>query len=163
MLFALGSDDFTPANILEIIKDGLNCISESVTKSRPILATASIPGRDFYVELNASKGWKGYFLSIRDLTKLTDEIFNEEKVIKFNGEKNAMLAKLENELKSPVTSISGFSKGLLDGLGGELSEKQAKYVKIINNNSEELYHFLDKFFRIFKGGIFYLRIRLSQF
>lgn len=150
-LFALGSDGFAPVNINELIKDGMNCISESLTKSRPILATASIPGRDFYIELNVSKKWKGYCLSIRDLTRLTDEIFNEEKVIKFNGEKNAMLSKLENELKSPVTSISGFSKGLLDGLGGELTDKQTKYVKIINNNAEELYHFLDKFLEFSKA------------
>lgn len=150
-LFALDSDDFAPVNINEVIKDGMKNISESLTKSRPILATASIPGRDFYVELNVSKRWKGYCLSIRDLTRLTNEIFNEEKIIKFNGEKNAMLSKLENEFKSPVTSISGFSKGLLDGLGGELTDKQTKYIKIINNNAEELYHFLDKFLEFSKA------------
>ncbi len=150
-IFGLGSEDYNPLNIEELIQSATSHILESITKARPILATASIPGRNFYVEINASKRWKGYCLIIRDLTKLTDEIFNEEKVIKFNGEKNAMLSKLEGDLKSPVTSISGFSKGLLDGLGGELTEKQAKYVKIINNNAEELYHFLDRFLEFSKA------------
>ena len=56
-----------------------------------------------------------------------------------------MLVKLEGDIKSPITSITGFSQGLLDGIGGELTEKQAKYIKIINNNSNDLYHFMDKF------------------
>ena len=55
-----------------------------------------------------------------------------------------MLAKLEGDIKSPLTSISGFAQGLLDGLGGNLTEKQAKYVKIINANADELYNFMDK-------------------
>ena len=138
-------------NINDIIKDGSEHINESLDLTRPILATATIPGREFYVELNASHKGRGYCLSIRDLTKLTTEIFNDDKTLRFNGEKNAMLAKLEGDLKSPITSISGFSRGLLDGLGGELSEKQAKYVKIINNNAEELYHFMDKFLEFSKA------------
>lgn len=128
----------------DLIKDGTSVLKVSLTTSKPILATATIPGREFYVEVNASKKGKGLCVSIRDLTKLTNEIFNDEKTMKFNNEKNAMLVKLENDIKSPITSISGFSKGLLDGLGGVLTEKQAKYVKIINSNSEELYHFMDK-------------------
>lgn len=138
-------------NINDIIKEGSERINESLDLSRPILATATIHGKEFYVELNATHKGKGYCLSIRDLTKLTNEIFNDDKTLRFNGEKNAMLAKLEGDIKSPITSISGFSRGLLDGLGGELTEKQAKYVKIINNNAEELYHFMDKFLEFSKA------------
>jgi signal transduction histidine kinase len=56
-----------------------------------------------------------------------------------------MLAKLANEFKSPIQSVIGFSQALLDGLGGEINEKQNKYVKIINKNSTELLYFMDKF------------------
>lgn len=146
-----GNDPTVIININDIIKDGSEHINESLDLSRPILATATILGREFYVEMNASQKGKGYCLSIRDLTKLTSEIFNDDKTLRFNGEKNAMLAKLEGDIKSPITSISGFSRGLLDGLGGELSEKQAKYVKIINTNAEELYHFMDKFLEFSKA------------
>ncbi len=128
----------------EIIKDGTDKLKESLEFSKPVLATATIPGREFYVELNASQKGKGLCVCLRDMTKLTNEIVNDEKVLKFNSEKNAMLVKLENDIKSPITSISGFSQGLLDGLGGVLTEKQAKYVKIINSNAEEHYQFLDK-------------------
>ncbi len=144
-VFGLTYDEFTHVKFSDIIQNGMDVIKTSLNNSKPVLATAMIPGREFYVEINAAKKGKGFCVSLRDMTKLTKEIVNDEKTLKFNNEKNAMLVKLEGDIKSPITSISGFSKGLLDGLGGELSEKQAKYVKIINNNAEELYHFIDKF------------------
>jgi signal transduction histidine kinase len=142
-VFGLADDaDDVMLNIDDIIKDGLNVIIESAETLKPVLTTGFVHGREFYVEVNASKKFGGFCASIRDLTKLTGELVNEDKIAKFNGEKNAMLAKLESDIKSPITSISGFSKGLLDGLGGELTEKQAKYVKIISNNAEELHNFM---------------------
>ncbi len=144
-VFGLSHENEEPINIDQIIQDAHDHIATSLKLTKPVLATATIPGRDFYIELNASKRGTGYSLSVRDLTKLTHEIFNDDKTTRFNGEKNAMLAKLEGDIKSPINSILGFSRGLLDGLGGELSEKQAKYVKIINTNANDLYNFMDKF------------------
>ncbi|MGN0030896.1 MAG: ATP-binding protein [Candidatus Gastranaerophilaceae bacterium] len=144
-VFGLVYDEFNDIKFDDIVQNGIDKVKDSIKLSKPVLATATIPGREFYVELNATKKGSGMCVSLRDMTKLTDEIINDEKTLKFNNEKNAMLAKLEGDIKSPITSISGFSQGLLDGLGGELTEKQAKYVKIINNNAEELYHFMDKF------------------
>ena len=143
--FGFKIDDENPIKIDNIIKNGLDIIESSIKSGKPVIATAVIPGREFYVELNATKQNDGYCLAVRDLTRLTDEVATEEKIAKSNGEKNAMLVKLEGDIKSPITSISGFSQGLLDGIGGELTEKQAKYIKIINNNSNDLYHFMDKF------------------
>lgn len=143
--FGFKIDDENPIKIDNIIKNGLDIIESSIKSGKPVIATAVIPGREFYVELNATKRNGGYCLAVRDLTRLTDEVATEEKIAKFNGEKNAMLVKLEGDIKSPITSITGFSQGLLDGIGGELTEKQAKYIKIINNNSNDLYHFMDKF------------------
>ena len=69
---------------------------------------------------------------------------------KVNKDKNTFLVKLSNELKSPVHSISGFSQAMIDGLGGEMSEKQEKYIKIINKNSNELLYLLDKILELSK-------------
>ena len=138
------SKDAPTIEFNSIIKDGMSFIDTSLQTSKPVLATATASGRNFYVELNVSGNKSGYCVIIRDMTKLTNEIVNEDKTLRFNNEKNAMLAKLEDEIKSPITSIGGFSQSLLDGLGGELTEKQAKYIKIINNNAEDLHHFMDK-------------------
>lgn len=150
-IFSLNSDDNITTNLDDIIKNGNSLLNLSLKNRKPVLGTANVIGREFFVELNASNKLGGYCLSIRNLTKLTNELVNEDKIARFNNEKNAMLTKLEGDIKSPITSISGFSRGLLDGLGGQLTEKQAKYVKIINSNAEDLYHFMDKFLEFSKA------------
>lgn len=142
--FGFTIDENNPFKIEDIIKNGLEPVKDSIKLQKPVLATAIIPSREFYVELNAVKSGSNYCVAIRDITRLTNELLVEEKIAKFNNEKNAMLVKLEGDIKSPINSISGFSQGLLDGLGGQLTEKQAKYIKIINSNSNDLLHFMDK-------------------
>ncbi len=144
-IFGLSNDDEAPIVFFDtVVVEGMTIVRKSALCLKPFLASATVAAKDFYVELNAVKHGSGFCINLRDMSKLTEEIVNEDKILRFNNEKNAMLAKLEGDLKSPLTSISGFSKGLLDGLGGELTEKQAKYVKIINSNAEELYSFMDK-------------------
>lgn len=47
-------------------------------------------------------------------------------------------------MTSPLHSINGFSQALLEGLGGEISEKQEKYLRIINKNSAQLLDLISK-------------------
>lgn len=141
--FKLLKKDINDIEIDEFVKDGMSMIQYSIKIQQPVPALARIPGRDFYIELNAVEQDFGYCVTIRDLTMLTKEIVTEDKIARFNGEKNAMLVKLERDIKAPLTSISGFSQGLLDGLGGNLTEKQEKYIKIIHSNSKNLYNFMD--------------------
>lgn len=148
-MFNLGNND--ELNIDNFITDGMKQLEISLKNKKPVLSTAFVLGRQFYIEMNCSEKMFGYCVSIRDLTKLTTEIMNDEKTQLFNNEKNAMLVKLEGDIKSPLTSISGFAKGLLDGLGGELSEKQAKYIKIIKTNADESYYFMEKLLEFSKA------------
>jgi len=144
-MFGFVDGGFGKYDLADIVEDYNSVVAKSADLSAPVLTSASLPDeRKFFVELNAKPRRRGYCVVIRDLTSLTKELKNEEKIIKFNNEKNAMLAKLEDDIKAPLSSISGFSQGLLDGLGGGLSEKQAKYVKIINNNAVELTEFIEK-------------------
>lgn len=144
--FGFTLEDGNFVKIDDFITDGLASVLDSIKYQKPILTKAFISGKESYIELNSVRcGGNGYCITIRDITRLTTERLLEDKIAKFNGEKNAMLVKLASEFTSPITSISGFSQGLLDGLGGELSEKQAKYIKIINSNSNDLHHFMDKF------------------
>lgn len=133
-----------PLRIKDIIVDGMNVINESLRKKCPVSAIGKSKDREFYIELNAKRRWDGYFITIRDVSKLTNEMNTEKQIARFNGEKNAMLSMIKEDIKSPITSISGFSKGLLDGIGGELTEKQHKYIKIINSNASDLYTYMDK-------------------
>lgn len=143
-IFGFVDGGFGKYHVKDIIKDSKEIITKSENYSQPILTTITLPEREFYAEVNSKPCFNGHCVVVRDLTALTKELKNEEKILKFNNEKNAMLAKLEDDIKAPISSIAGFSQGLLDGLGGELSEKQEKYVKIINNNAINLTEFLEK-------------------
>ncbi len=134
----------TPLRVKDIIVDGMNSVNESLRKKQPVSAIGIVKDKEFYIELNAVRKWNGYYIVIRDVSKLTNELTTERKIARFNGEKNAMLSMIQEDIKSPINSISGFSKGLLDGIGGELTEKQQKYIKIINSNASDLYTYMDK-------------------
>lgn len=143
-IFRFVDNSYGKYKLADILKNSQETVENSAKSQKPVLTNALIGETEFYVEINAGKYNDGYIVIARDLTLLTNKLKNEDEIVKFNNEKNAMLAKLEDEIKSPVSSISGFSQGLLDGLGGELNEKQQKYVKIINTNANDLYKFLDK-------------------
>ena len=151
LTLGLSCDESNTLRFDEIIKNGMEIVEQSAQSAKPVFATVVSCGGEFYVEISAVPKGENYLVSIRDITRLTKELDNEDKTRKFNNEKNAMLALLEDDIKAPITSINGFSQGLLDGLGGELSEKQAKYVKIINNNSSDLYSFIDKLLQFSKA------------
>lgn len=131
--------------INEIIKDGMKQIRQSIKLKKSILVTARGKDGEFYAELTATRFGKNFCISLRNKTQLIDEITSKNNTEKFNNEKNAMIYKIGDELKSPANSIIGFSQGLADGIAGELSEKQAKYLKIINTNALDLQEFTEKF------------------
>ncbi len=132
-------------NFDDLVDKGKDKIEKSIKTRTPIIAGAFTPtAKEFFIELNA-KAYHGRFIvTIRDITAMTNILSNAEQTNQFNKEKNAMLVKLSNEIKSPITSIVGFSQALLDGIGGEINEKQDKYVRIINKNSNDLLNFMEK-------------------
>ena len=130
----------------EIVVNGLVSAQKSYSKKNPIVTGAfTTDGKEFFVEMNAKKYIEQYFITIRDVTAMTNVLTIAEKTGRLNKEKNVMIAKLSNEFKSPVQSIIGFSQALMDGMGGKINDKQEKYIKIINKNSTKLLYFMDKF------------------
>lgn len=96
----------------------------------------------------SSKKKKRYILTIIDNTQdhsLLDQLITERQEHKIlNHTKNALLSKMSNYLCSPLYSVVGFSQAMLEGLSGEINEKQTKYLEIINGNSSELLVFIQK-------------------
>lgn len=54
--------------------------------------------------------------------------------------KSAFVSIAAHELRSPLTSISGYLEMLLDGDAGALTDKQAEYLKIIEAGARRLLH-----------------------
>lgn len=131
--------DINFAMIEELIKDNLQSIFK-VEKDNG----------DIYVELSAAKIEEDekFVITARNVTQthkfMKKMLVEKESSKKVNRDKNAFIVKMSNDLKSPLHSIEGFSGALLEGLGGELNEKQDKYLNIINKNSKELLFLVDK-------------------
>jgi len=136
----------------DFVNNGLELINSSEDKRTPVIAGAvTTDGSEFFIEMNAVLIEDQHVITIRDVTTMTKVLANAEKTGRLNKDKNLMLTKLTHEFKSPLQSIIGFSNALSDGLGGQITEKQNKYVKIINKNASELLLFMDKFFEFSKA------------
>lgn len=144
-LFELDRDELENINFNNIVIKGMDLAYQSSAKDVPVIGGATVDNDEFFVELNANLLDDTYFITIRDVTAMTNVLINAEKTGRLNKDKNIMLSKLANDFKSPLQSIMGFSQALSDGLGGDITEKQQKYVKIINKNAADLYEFMDKF------------------
>lgn len=57
--------------------------------------------------------------------------------------KSEFLANMSHELRTPLNAIIGFSKLILDGLDGEISEEQAKDLDIVHSNGLQLLRLID--------------------
>lgn len=136
-------------NINDIIESGLDLSKQAAEVNKSVVGRIkNQEGRDSYTEITAKAENDYLIISLRDVTQnyktVTSILVEHESSRKINKDKNAFLVKLSNELKSPIHSIIGFSQAMIDGLGGEMSDKQEKYIKIINKNSTEVLYFIDK-------------------
>ena len=146
IIFETSVNTLKGLNFDELVANGLELAEKSYSRRNSVVTGAfTIEGKEFFVEMNAKKYIDQYFITIRDITAMTNVLANAERTGRLNKEKNIMFVKLANEIKSPIQSVIGFSQALLDGLGGDINDKQAKYVKIINKNSSELLYFMEKF------------------
>ena len=136
-------ENFAEGYVDDIFENAMDLIVKIADKEKTsIVRTKSALDKDFFYEISASKTEEGYLVIMRNNTQnyktLTSILVEHESSKKINRDKNNFLVKLSNEIKTPLQSVIGFSQAVLDGLGGEINEKQEKYLKIINKNSEEV-------------------------
>lgn len=129
------------SNISDFIENPMNLISSSVIMHKPVIT--KFINKEIYFDMTVKEIAEGYVLDFRDAVQ-NSAIAQDDKTEEINREKNNFLLKLANDLKSPIQSIVGFSQAMADGLGGEMSEQQEKYIRIINKNSSELMYFVGK-------------------
>ena len=129
------------SNISDFIENPMNLISSSVIMHKPVIT--KFVNKEIYFDMTVKEIAEGYVLDFRDAVQ-NSTIAQDDKTEEINREKNNFLLKLANDLKSPIQSIVGFSQAMADGLGGEMSEQQEKYIRIINKNSSELMYFVGK-------------------
>ncbi len=77
--------------------------------------------------------------------------------------KTEFLANVSYELRSPLTSISGFSEMLTQNYFGELSLKQKEYVTGILDASQHLMHLINDILDIASIEAGYMKLNVSEF
>lgn len=148
-------NELLKCSLNELIESGLDLTKQAAQAIKSVIGRCkNTSGKDTYLEIAAKVIGEFFVVTLRDVTQsyktVTNILTEHESSKKTNKDKNAFLVKLSNELKSPLHSIVGFSQAMIDGLGGNMGEKQEKYVKIINKNSSELLYLLDKILELAK-------------
>ncbi len=80
---------------------------------------------------------------VRERTGALEEVNRElqianEKLRELDQLKSAFVSTVSHELRTPMTSIKAYVENMLDGLVGELTEKQIAYLTRVNHNTERL-------------------------
>ena len=142
----ISSDELFNLELIDIFDGGFNLVN-NLTKSNDsaIVKLKLQKDTEIFVEIRASQyddGEDKIIISVRDVTNnkkmLNKLMFEHEYITKLNKNRSTFLTKVSNEITSPLHSINGFSEAVLEGLGGDVNEKQQKYLKIINKNSVQL-------------------------
>lgn len=136
-------ENFTEGYIDDLFDNAMDLIVKIAdTDKTTVVRTKPNLEKDMFIELSARRTDEGFLVIMRNNTQnyktLTSIIVEHESSKKINKDKNNFIVKLAGEIKTPLQSVIGFSQAILDGLGGDLSEKQEKYLNIINKNSEEV-------------------------
>ncbi|MFC1861806.1 ATP-binding protein, partial [Chloroflexota bacterium] len=84
-----------------------------------------------------------------DLEQRVEQRTEESKIARdqadaANRAKSDFVANLSHELRTPLTSITGFSQTLQEKHFGKLNEKQADYVKYIQDSSQHMLSLIDQ-------------------
>ena len=77
--------------------------------------------------------------------------------------KTEFLANVSYELRSPLTSISGFSEMLKQDYFGPLSERQREYVNGIHQSSQQLMYLINDILDLASVEAGYMRLEVSKF
>lgn len=145
-IFKLSSEQLFEMELLDLFDGGFNLISNLAKSNDSAIVRSKVNlDEELFLELRANEyedDEEKIILTLRDVSTsqkmLNKLLFEHEYLNKLTKNKNTFLTKISNELTSPVHSINGFSQAILEGLGGDVNEKQEKYLKIINKNSTQL-------------------------
>lgn len=161
-------ENFSEGYIDDIFDNAMDLIVKIADKeTTKILRTKSSLEKDLFFEVSSRQTDEGYLIILRNNTQnyktLTSILVEHESSKKINRNKNNFLVKLSGEFKTPLQSVIGFSQAVLDGLGGEISEKQEKYLNIINKNSEEVLTLFNRIIDLSKSESNLFEHKMSYF
>jgi len=149
-IFGFSKREVIGKNIGVIFTDDTEKIHQNLTTAKSSILTARTKNdTEIFIEICCSEADENneVIIAARDVTrnqKIIEKLLMEyDKVLSVSKNKSNLIANLSHELRSPIHFIIGFGQVLIDGLGGQLTEKQEKYVSLINKNANSLLAFLN--------------------
>ena len=146
----------------DFIKDGTSILNKIVLDGSIVYVQSSEAlenGKASFYEMNASRNSDTnlIYVCLREVDKDREQKLNElittsekyHKAKQIVDNKNEFLSSSQGAILSSLVSVCGFSRALLDGFAGNLSDKQRKYLNIINTNSKDLNYDLEHLFKLF--------------
>lgn len=132
------------SNIADFIENSNNLVTMAALSGQQVIT--KFAGKEIYFQMTAKEIEEGYVTAFRDSVENISGITTKHSDLTntINKDKNEFLLKLANDFKSPLQSIVGFSQAMADGLGGNMTEQQEKYIRIIKKNSSDLMYFVNK-------------------
>ncbi len=161
-MFSINRFEIIGKYFSSFVEDGLSAINKALTDNTTTVVKAIVKKEDeesvskIFLEISASrdKTENKVYVTARNTTNKQQEQkqINEkyDMAQKIIDGKNDFILDSSGSILSTLVSISGFSRALLDGIGGALTEKQQKYLNIINSNSNDLKYDLEKLFNLFE-------------
>ncbi|MCK7516059.1 MAG: PAS domain-containing protein [Desulfobacterales bacterium] len=144
-IFGFSRKEVLGKNIGFVLADEVEKVYQSLGENKSlILNVRNKNDQEIFIEISCadSETKEDVIITVRDFTK-TQKFINAlkselERTAAISQNKSGFVASLSHELRTPVHSIIGFSQALSDGIGGKMTEKQDKYVSIINKNANNL-------------------------
>ncbi|MGH9870567.1 MAG: ATP-binding protein [Candidatus Polarisedimenticolia bacterium] len=98
------------------------------------------------IAVQATLALENFFLRQEELERrLGDQEMEREmdRLRETDRVKSDLLSNVSHELKTPLTAIKGSLQNLLDGLAGEINEKQRRYLARACDNTDQLHRLID--------------------
>lgn len=96
---------------------------------------------DFTLESDSSSELGELVRSFEEMRVRLKESQNQK--VTMDNESRELIRNIAHDLKTPITTIRGYSEGILDGVA-DTPEKQQKYLKTIHSKAEEMTRLIDE-------------------
>jgi len=157
-MYNISRYDFLGCYFSDFVENGTFILNEVIQNKKCVCAKAIVKEGvpPLVLEVNTSRDTQQnkVYVIVRNVTgnqkeqkTINEKYSTAQKII---DEKNDFLLASSGAILSALVSITGFSRALLDGIGGALSDKQEKYLNIINSNSKDISYDLEKLFTLSK-------------
>jgi len=104
------------------------------------------------------------YMDVTDSALLEKSLRAEKKALEEADHiKSNLLTNISYELRSPLTSLKGFSEGLLLGYFGEVKKGQKEYIKNIYDSSVSLSYIIDDIIDVTTIDSGYMKLGISDF